>query len=1122
MSFSFEVWDPPGIATFVKKIAALRPLSASGTLYRRQTGRGLITLPADYSRLAEIINVDTANHANDVASTIRVYRGTDLIQELLVRASPNLTGGEPMTLDLEGIEAVMDWAIVEAWDWDGSADFNSTVPDWIYGGRNLIPDLALGDLGSIREEWELYNDQTPGGSFTLTVEYPSSVTDTTNSLDFDATLDELEGSPLTGNGLEGLSNVDDVTVSGSGTAADPWLITFYSPPDIVNLTKTDTGLTSTLTKITEGDPDPSPVTVSQTVDASVEAGVHGCDPPISVVTTPLDTGADWSLLVEASCRFDGSQIVLPVTPGQTYQASIRIRPTVTGLYTLVIRDEFENLIKNPTPRDNLLTAGSFQTISVSDIEIPPGVDRIIMRAAVTDPTAGNWADFYVNWQGAEFREGQQATTAGNILLELLADAQTDHASSAFARSTIDFINASFDGTNDSAGNAWADSELSVNIPRGMTYRKVLERVFGQLGYEWDLTPTSGTPGEWDLNVWNPDGRGADWSAADTPSILTGQGTESASATRRLPSGNIIISEGGDLYSSRAASAASYGAIGRREWYQSDISYTSTQVEDWTDKQLARFLDETLNPRFEIADPPPASTRPVPVVDFGLADTMNVDLADGTGKVSREVDAISWRTVDDGIRWGVHLGDVQFDSIGGGGSASRGSSGPVDEGVRRLIDQFDRVKRQPVASAFVPSKGGNAPSVVVATADSSDFEKARADFIGDGVADHVAIMAAYASLGSSAGRILLCSGNYVVAPGEVVFNDSNIDDVAVQGVGMFSTIVTVTGTSGAAFTAGGTADATFANLTITASGAGSNDPVYGIYFNQSGSGLVENVNFSSVPESIRIATNDVDVIGCRAFFGRFFIRADDAGYSNVRIVRCYTSDYIHLENVTRVNIWGNSLGASVVGTDARGWIIHGNQWSGVSTWSSALIEVGGDNTGSGDYIGCVITDNLLQAATGDRFITADGLERVIIANNAGSGGIVASSCVGINIGGNSLVPEFEGAVAVTSCDNAVIHDNTIRIDVDASDNTYDLVSLTTTDRALVEGNKLILNSGVGDSSPRYGVNVVSGECNMVVGNDLGDPDDYGTDALNDTASNTQLFWPADPTYGDNLTDCGSGS
>ena len=55
--------------------------------------------------------------------------------------------------------------------------------------------------------------------------------------------------------------------------------------------------------------------------------------------------------------------------------------------------------------------------------------------------------------------------------------------------------------------------------------------------------------------------------------------------------------------------------------------------------------------------------------------------------------------------------------------------------------------------------------------------------------------------------------------------------------------------------------------------------------------------------------------------------------------------------------------------------------------------------------------------------------------------------------------------------------------------------------------------------RYGVNMAGGDCNIVVGNDLGPSADYGTDALSTAGStNTQLTYPADPTYGDNFTDC----
>lgn len=75
-----------------------------------------------------------------------------------------------------------------------------------------------------------------------------------------------------------------------------------------------------------------------------------------------------------------------------------------------------------------------------------------------------------------------------------------------------------------------------------------------------------------------------------------------------------------------------------------------------------------------------------------------------------------------------------------------------------------------------------------------------------------------------------------------------------------------------------------------------------------------------------------------------------------------------------------------------------------------------------------------------------------------------------------------------------------------------------DRNMVQANKFVPNVGNTNSA----VNIESGECNMVVGNDLGDVDDYATDALIDSGANTQLFYPNDATYGDNFTDCGTGS
>lgn len=75
-----------------------------------------------------------------------------------------------------------------------------------------------------------------------------------------------------------------------------------------------------------------------------------------------------------------------------------------------------------------------------------------------------------------------------------------------------------------------------------------------------------------------------------------------------------------------------------------------------------------------------------------------------------------------------------------------------------------------------------------------------------------------------------------------------------------------------------------------------------------------------------------------------------------------------------------------------------------------------------------------------------------------------------------------------------------------------------DRNLVQGNRFVPNVGVTNSA----VNIVGGNCNMVVGNDLGDPADYATDALIDSGIDTQVFYPADIVYGDNFTICPPGS
>src|SRR5690606_21751880 len=116
-------------------------------------------------------------------------------------------------------------------------------------------------------------------------------------------------------------------------------------------------------KITEGGLDPSPFTQSKPVDAtSGDPNIHGKygpDPVVPLVSSVYqDTDTEWVLLVTAEARFAGAQLwPVDVTPGGVYSnVKTRVRPEDSdGLYTLVIRDEHENLIAEK--RDVALTQG---------------------------------------------------------------------------------------------------------------------------------------------------------------------------------------------------------------------------------------------------------------------------------------------------------------------------------------------------------------------------------------------------------------------------------------------------------------------------------------------------------------------------------------------------------------------------------------------------------------------------------------------------------------------------------------------------------------------------------------------------------------------------------------------
>src|SRR5690606_11002317 len=126
-------------------------------------------------------------------------------------------------------------------------------------------------------------------------------------------------------------------------------------------------------------------------------------------------------------------------------------------------------------------------------------------------------------------------------------------------------------------------------------------------------------------------------------------------------------------------------------------------------------------------------------------------------------------------------------------------GPVAEGVRRLLEQQDRLLVPELASTVAPGGGGGAPTVVVAAADATDLSKAKADFVCSGTADQVIINQAVAIAEGTnyGGRVLLTEGSFYLS------DQINIgSDVWLQGMGDATFVGATFATNGTAVYAAG--------------------------------------------------------------------------------------------------------------------------------------------------------------------------------------------------------------------------------------------------------------------------------------------------------------------------------
>lgn len=204
-----------------------------------------------------------------------------------------------------------------------------------------------------------------------------------------------------------------------------------------------------------------------------------------------------------------------------------------------------------------------------------------------------------------------------------------------------------------------------------------------------------------------------------------------------------------------------------------------------------------------------------------------------------------------------------------------------------------------------------------------------------------------------------------------------------------------------------------------------------------------------------------------------------------------------------------------GSASRGVVITGN----VLRYQQVAVAV------EGPVFSLVISGNRIYG--GGVTVTTDSFRGTISGNiiNAASAEVAAIDISAdldgdVSIEGNHIWgsirhgihladgPDNEGAF------NATIANNHIDSTGSQTANTYDAIHVSgAASRNYIHGNKIVPSSVT-----RYGINMAgSGDCNVIVGNDLGDPDDYGTDAMAPGSGNI-LTYPNDPTYGDNFTGC----
>lgn len=492
----FEAWSMPHVGALTRKFDFTKWVE-SYTLNDRFNDLcdGRLTIPDDAQLTSgvflkdRLLYIDEANHANDVGSMIRILRGTTPIMHFITtRLEDEWSDTEPTTkVVFEGLEWILDRALVP--NYDHPAD-PTVDPDWIYGADTILKNAGLEESGQSLEIQLLWLTGATGGTFTITYSAQTTAAIAWNADWF-----------AVGNALEALSNIQDVTVSGAGTATSPWTVEFIDPSGDVAAMTMNTGSTTgpaPLGHVETTLPGGQNDTSGWTTSFNPETGEpHGTYQNFQVSTAQVHSGT-YSLLVNAAAPtnpsdFPGAQQILNVTPGRTYRAEVWIYPTFSATFRLVIRTMDETWIAESSGSGTPLTANTWTKLTIAPFVMPAWVDQVIFRVGLIDSTdRGEW---YID--DAVLAPGFPAATLGTMM--------SDIRTAALALgSPLAWLTPTWSTTLDSDGVAW-DQNRQWNVNHGQSFLQLFE-ICRKWNYEfrirWDVGDNRF---EWDM--WNPSAGG---------------------------------------------------------------------------------------------------------------------------------------------------------------------------------------------------------------------------------------------------------------------------------------------------------------------------------------------------------------------------------------------------------------------------------------------------------------------------------------------------------------------------------------------------------------------------------------------------------------------------------------